>query len=352
MMGSVPPLFDAMPLDVTWDEELKYLLVQHDLLKQIAEGRDSLLGEERQPIATSITKGMLDTPSFVLEFGMDAACEVFNQMHHEDDTTIPPESVEFVDPMPTQIVWDEDISTELDMNNSLMQQITWSEGFSDGAHTNLIVGQTTDNVITHVDGLSPSLELRVVDVIEEFTEMPQKPVVWDEEMPSVLDTHDGLLRQLAVGREYMAGEQSRSVSEITIDMVLTQNDVSPFLMVIGVDKSAGLDIYMGLLQQLTLGEEYMKIPMVSDEILAGIGAQEGLLKQLILAWSHGFFSPGENEQHLELYRMLKRQWDPGILSPMLIHTKTVLIIDSFRRNEYDIQFLVRLPGECLFIIIV
>jgi hypothetical protein len=42
-------------------------------------------------------------------------------------------------------------------------------------------------------------------------------------------------------------------------------------------------------------------------------------------------TPAHKQQQREKYRMLHKQWDPGIRRPVLIHTKSVLIIGSFWR---------------------
>ena len=61
---------------------------------------------------------------------------------------------------------------------------------------------------------------------------------------------------------------------------------------------------------------------------------------LFSPWSK--HTPADKQQQLEIYRMLKRQWDPGIHRPMLIHTKSVLIIGSFWR--YADQIIVKATG--------
>ena len=64
---------------------------------------------------------------------------------------------------------------------------------------------------------------------EVFDEMPSE-VVWDEEMPSDMTVHadllqqlalaeDGLLQQLALGKEYLGDDKAKSASELIAHFV-------------------------------------------------------------------------------------------------------------------------------------
>jgi hypothetical protein len=117
--GSVHQWFDAMPFEVTWDEEMQDDTDTHEgILQQLALGVDD-----------GNTKGS----AHVLLDGMssqDVAQEVYDEMLGK-------------------VAWDEEMSAELAMNNDLLQLLASSGGCPD------------DELV--VDGFPGSMEFALVD---------------------------------------------------------------------------------------------------------------------------------------------------------------------------------------------
>jgi hypothetical protein len=72
-----------------------------------------------------------------------------------------------------------------------------------------------------------------------------------------------------------------------------------------------------------------------------LSVQEILIRRLLVQfstkykWTRGGFSPGESELQLEQYKMMERQWDPGIPGPILNSTKLVLNVGLSRRDASE-----------------
>ena len=60
-----------------------------------------------------------------------------------------------------------------------------------------------------------------------FDEMLPLNVVWDEELLHDLESHDGLLEQLARSEEYLVDEERKPITELDIDYKLTHVSDAP-----------------------------------------------------------------------------------------------------------------------------
>ena len=181
-------VFYEMCVKVTWDEMQDDIDTHEGLLQQLALGVDD-----------ENTKGS----AYVLLDGMssqDVAQEVYDEMLGK-------------------IVWDEEMSANLDVNNNLLQLLASSGGYQDNEQI--------------VDGFPGFMELGLVDSDQGFVEEldeDSKPVceadmddeltlerntpfllriVTDDvnETPVNVNSHDGLSQQLASAREYVYHEK-------------------------------------------------------------------------------------------------------------------------------------------------
>ena len=74
----------------------------------------------------------------------------------------------------------------------------------------------------------------------EFDELPHKDVIWDEDMPSDLDTYEELLQQLALNSDYLIKENTKPIVVWEVDEMIE-------LKVTDGDKS-NVNLELGLLE--------------------------------------------------------------------------------------------------------
>ncbi|RLN29423.1 hypothetical protein C2845_PM05G19020 [Panicum miliaceum] len=188
--------FDAMPSEVTWDEEMQDDIDTHEgLLQQLALGVDD---ENTKGSAHVLLDGMSS---------QDVAQEVCDEMLGK-------------------VVCDEEMSAEVDMNNGLLQLLASSGGYPD------------DEPV--VVGFPGSIEFGLVDAdhifvedLDEASKLICKEGMDDEltlernapfllgigkdhvnEMPVNVNTHDVLSQQLASAREYVYDEEMKLTVEV------------------------------------------------------------------------------------------------------------------------------------------
>jgi hypothetical protein len=111
---------------------------------------------------------------------------------------------QFMEMTPTSVVWDEEISSDPDTNGEGLQQVVISAGYSVEKLCSAVEEQfdTPDDRQARIGNFPVLDDMSLVDVI------------WDEEPD--LDSHDGLLRQLAQGQEFI-GEPGNHFDEEPID---------------------------------------------------------------------------------------------------------------------------------------
>ncbi|KAG0551389.1 hypothetical protein BDA96_01G419100 [Sorghum bicolor] len=101
-----------------WDGEFHQVADHHGLLKQLDQGSDYLVGEEKNPIVELANDDCLthaSNPSFTLQPDMDDVNQVLDGMRLEDSAAAMTKHVKFVDPvtfrehkrcsMKCQVVW-------------------------------------------------------------------------------------------------------------------------------------------------------------------------------------------------------------------------------------------------------
>jgi hypothetical protein len=177
-------------------------------------------------------------------------------------------------------------------------------------------------------------------------------VTWDAEMQLGIDTHEGLLKQLALGRSYMDEEKTTHMVELNASEVLTHvgDEIHANLGMDG-DCTSGLDTRASLLQQSAWGRVVFDYEMgkptaepVLEDVLANIGCSTVTIdsdmhlkdqvckselfvdaylmevkhKEAFISmsqWDPRIWHKGtaHEQQQLEIYRIIERQWDPSIL---------------------------------------
>ncbi|RLN24159.1 hypothetical protein C2845_PM07G11880 [Panicum miliaceum] len=209
-MTAAHELFDRRSLaDVVWDEESEHIDESYDLLQCLAHGdytvtvkscTDDLLTEESGTILSNL--------------GMNSVTEVFNIMPSEDKATTQPKQMAFLalqehaketvdEILPHEMtVWDEEVLSDVNILGSLLQKLAMG---------------TEDLTEEKV-----KLSVKIADA-GLFEEISDKGSVWDDEMPFSLDAQDGLLQQLALGRECMDDQNTKPNVEISACVVVTQS---------------------------------------------------------------------------------------------------------------------------------
>ena len=129
-----------------------------------------------------------------------------NSMMSTDSTHV------LLDRMPQQdVVWDVELLQGIGCQDGLLQQLV--HGVDD-----------------HMQCKTVHPMLSKSDAGLEFDELPHKDVIWDEDMPSDLDTYEELLQQLALDSDYLIKENTKPIVVWEVDEMLE-------LKVIGGDKS-------------------------------------------------------------------------------------------------------------------
>ncbi|KAG2555785.1 hypothetical protein PVAP13_8NG142400 [Panicum virgatum] len=139
--------------DMIRDKEVQDMLEQHDLLKQLALGRNNFLCE-------------------------DMVSEEEKEVPIQDSVVWDRAEQEELDELPCiDVVWDK-VLLDVTTHESLLQKLVM--GTED----------LTDEKV--------KLSVKIVDAGQEFEEMSDKVAMWDDESPFCLDAQDGLLQQLAL----------------------------------------------------------------------------------------------------------------------------------------------------------
>jgi hypothetical protein len=241
---------------VIWDEEKQHIFDHPGLLKQLAQGGNYFVGEEKKPTAEPPTYDVLThvSGSFsLLELGIEAVHE-FDEIHLEDNHATMPEYGQFMDPVTSKgdshmpVVWDDELLHGLDCQDALVQKETqFDKCLVNKARVDLLTNSLpphgNDSFLTEFDrdganklfnslqhevfwdeempsgiGTHESVVLtpvstsgllkQCINAAEQvFVDFPSTVVVWDEELFHDLDSHDRLLQKLALGGECWNGEK-------------------------------------------------------------------------------------------------------------------------------------------------
>lgn len=135
-------VFDKNPLtDVVWDDEPQHGLDSHTgLLEQIAQGgRHFIDGQELiARLDFNDEQNSVNGMPLPLDFGFDSVNVLFSEMPHE------------------MVVWDEEVPSNLNARETLLQQLAMGEQNDDKTETSLQIN--VDEVLMYVGGLPLFLE--------------------------------------------------------------------------------------------------------------------------------------------------------------------------------------------------
>ncbi|KAL6659790.1 hypothetical protein ACP70R_002619 [Stipagrostis hirtigluma subsp. patula] len=236
-------LFDRLPHEVVWDEEILSDGNVHDgLLQQLACGG---LGEAVFDEAAAHPEHVVLMDAVALE---SAAQEMPTDMPCECEV----------------VLWDE-MLTEIGSHDGLLQQLAQGAGHLVDEMTKPIVEPFTSDMLTHDSSTSLKLEIGVYSLDELCDERPLEDdavaqaeqlvkvsvssegaaqevfdrltcetVVWDEQRP-YLKGHEGLLQQVAGEKGYLDNQITEPIPELVIDEVFTNICGCSMFLEIGVD---------------------------------------------------------------------------------------------------------------------
>lgn len=203
-------LLDGMPhQDVVWDVELLQSIDSQDgLLQQLAHGVDDQIQSKNV---------------YPMLFESDAGLEY--------------------DEMLDKVVWDEEMSAELNMNNNLLQLLASSGGYPDDEQVvdgslGFLEFELADAYHIFVEELGEdSKSVSEAGMDDELTSEREAPFLLEldmyyadkmptslgmhENLPSALEAHDRLLQQLAWDREDFDYEMGKAIAELVLEYVCT-----------------------------------------------------------------------------------------------------------------------------------
>jgi len=161
--------------------------------------------------------------------------------------------------MPLEVTWDEEIQADINTHQGLLQQLALGVDDENTKHTvdcqdvvcdaELLEGIDCqdDQLQQLVHGEDYQMQCKKVhpmlsksDAGLEFNELPHKDVIWDEDMPSDLDTYEELLQQLALDSDYLIKENTKPIVVWEVDEMIE-------LKVTDGDKS-NVNLQLGLLE--------------------------------------------------------------------------------------------------------
>ena len=163
--------------------------------------------------------------------------------------------------LPLGVVWDEEMSSKMGMPSDLLQQLACGS-------------KGTDYIATHANQIK--FKVLIASIVAAHTVFngmcPQ--VTWDAEKQLGINTHKGLLKQLALGKSYMDEEKTTHIVKLNTSEVLTHvGDQMHANLGMDGDYTSGLDTHADLLQQLAWGRVVLDYEMgesITETVLANV----------------------------------------------------------------------------------
>jgi hypothetical protein len=263
-------LFDEMHCtDVIWDEETHHGFDSHGLLQHHAEAMDNQMqGKEK----------LAQSGDYYDERKVNIEPDINNLLIHVNDHFSM--LVIGADSRRSDVVWDEDMLSDLDTHGGLLQLLACCK----------------DDELNQ-DRDTPFLLGLGMDQVDEMLASPSS-LGMNEDLPSVPETHGSLLQQVAWDRKHFAYEMCTLIAEMVLEDVLT--DVGN--LAFSIDSS------------MQISDQPSKYALVIDAYLLKTQYKKPYIS--ISQWDPGIWCKGtmaHEQQQLEIYRMFEKQWDSVIL---------------------------------------
>jgi len=191
-VGAAHEMFNDMSTEnVVWDVALLHNLNSQDTLVQHEAQFDKYLVVDNDITVDLVIKDLptLDSDTFLTESDMGSANKLSSNL-------------------PLGVVWDEEMSSKMGKPSDLLQQLACGS-------------KGTDYIATHANQIKFKVPIAsIVAAHIVFNGMcPQ--VTWDAKKHLGINTHKGLLKQLALGKSYMDEEKTTHIVELNTSEVLT-----------------------------------------------------------------------------------------------------------------------------------
>ncbi|CAN6341111.1 unnamed protein product [Urochloa humidicola] len=244
-----------------------------------------------------------------------------------------------------EVLWDEQMQFDKGMHDGLLQQLASGQEYFDSEQMTVKVEHKVEEVDT--DAIDAFLlgDLNFASVV--FDEMPNKDLIWDEELSVGLNTNLVSLQELTDFGQCLCSEKSKPSAEPVIKDVLSKDSRNLFMlgaryqdsdeMHLQIDNESmadhvdsrdpmpsDLEAPDSSLHQQSMCASYLSdkketptIKLADDELLIYVGGSSLFIDQFMEfnVSVHTCFLNHAECQHPKLCKMassVRRQWDPGI----------------------------------------